>query len=191
MRIVIGVAQKMNSIRIGLISATVILGAAAFGQSRNAFLDVQGFEDVFVQPSNGGLTYQISLGPSPAMVFDNQALPITDIFGFFVLSNDDDLVPIHSDTGDWRAVENQAGIGGVAGWKTQPNNGLQPNESFSFTFQSLNAASIEQVGYHVRLTENFPGTGGNTGFATVPEPASLGVLLIGALSLLRRRKRRV
>jgi hypothetical protein len=112
------------------------------------------------------------------MVDNGVEYNITDIFGVWALSNDDDLAATHSDVGVWNAHEQNAGTGGIAGWKTNPNTGVTPNGSFIWTFDSLNASSVEQHGFHIRLNGNFPGWGGQTGYATVPEPAGYIALLM-------------
>ncbi len=161
-----------------------------WGQSRASFLSGDSFQDVIVTVAGGGLEYTVTLGPNPAFVYQSVAYPITDLFGFWVLSNDDDLFPVHSDIGVWRAHENQAGTGGIAGWHTNPNTGLTPGQQFTFTFDSLNVASVEQFGFHIRVNGTFPGTNGNTGYATVPEPATGSALGVLAVLLGRRFRAR-
>jgi hypothetical protein len=160
--------------------------SSLWGQSRVSFLQGDSFQDVVVAVAEGGLEYTVSIGPNPAFVYQSVAYPITDVFGFWVLSDDDDLFPVHQDIGVWQAHENQSGQGGIAGWKTNPNTGLTPGQQFTFTFDSLNVASVEQVGFHIRVAGTFPGTNGNTGYATVPEPATGAVL--GLLSLVFGRR---
>lgn len=161
-----------------------------WGQSRSSFLEGDGFQDVIVIVSGGGLEYTVSLGPNPAFIYQSVSHPIVDLFGFWVLSNDDDLFPVHGDIGVWRAHENQAGVGGIAGWRTNPNAGLTPGQQFTFVFDDLNVESVEQVGFHIRVEGTFPGTNGNTGYATVPEPTTLGILSLLGVAFIRRLRAR-
>lgn len=172
--------------------ATVIVATAltgAFAQTRSSFLTVDAIQDVTVTVSNGGKTFKVDVGAAPTMTYNGIEYDITDVFGFWALSNDDDLDADHSDIGVWRAHENNAGGGGIAGWKTNPNTGLRPNQSFTFDFNSLTYDRVEQFGFHIRLDGQFPGTDGNTGYATVPEPASMLGLALGLATLARRRRK--
>ena len=171
------------------IFSVCLLAAGASAQSRSSFLDVDAFEDVIVMVSNGGLTYDVELGPNPTMEYQGDIFEITDLFGFWALSNDDDLEVVHQNIGVWDAHENQAGTGGIVGWKTNPNTGLTPGDSITFTYDELTTARVEQVGFHIRLDGTFPGASGNTGFATVPEPGSLIALAFAGGLLVIRRKR--
>jgi len=178
--------------RVRLTASIILLASfgAAFGQSRDSFVDVSDIQDVFVTPSNSGLTYTASVGPAPKFVLNSISYNIIDVFGFWVLKNEDPdlLAPKNSDFGVWRVMNNTASNGEIAGWKTNSNTGLVPGQSEVFNFVSLNAAEVDQYGFHVRLDGIFPGTQGNTGFITVPEPGTLAALAVGALALFRRRR---
>lgn len=166
--------------------------ASVSAQTRSSFLAVDGFSDVFVTPSNGGLTYAVSLGANPQMFFQSQVYAITDVFGFWVLKNEDPntLSSSNSSFGVWSVWNASSGPGEIAGWKTNPNTGITPGGSVTFNFSALNVAEVDQFGFHVRLNGTFPGTNGDTGYATVPEPSALAALGLGLLSLPRRRKLR-
>lgn len=173
-----------------LIAGIFSVAGAAFGQSRSSFLDIDAFNGLTVNIFNGGLTYEISLDAAPSFDYQGNSYDITDVFGFWVLSNDDDLVFANADQNGWKADSNNAGTGGIAGWKTNPNSGITPGQSITFTFDSLDVNRVEQIGFHVRIDGTFPGTQGNTGYATVPEPASMIAIGAGVAGLLARRRRK-
>ena len=161
------------------------IAACSFGQTRSSFLGVDLISGINVTVSNAGLSFLVSVDNSPSFTYQNHVYQITKVFGFYALSDDDDLTVTNSDFsanfGPWNTNNSNSGTGGIAGWKSNPNNGITPGGSESFTFSSLNTANVERLGYHVMLNENFPGTSGNTGnITTVPEPASM-VALVGAL----------
>lgn len=175
--------------RTFLLAGAVCCAGIATAQSRSSFLDVSAFDDLTVTPQNGGLAYQVNVGNNPTFTYNGSTYTITDVFGFWVMSNDDDLSASNADVDQWRTANNNSGLGGIAGWKTNPNTGLVPNTSYTFEFDSLGVSSVEQYGFHVRLDGTFPGTNGDTGYATVPEPASMIGLGLGVLALLRRYKK--
>ena len=171
-----------------------LLATSAFGQTRSSFLGVDLISDISVSISNSGLSFLVSVGNNPSFTYQNHVYQITSVFGFYALSDDDDLVVSNTDFsgnfGPWNANNSNSGTGGIGGWKSNPNNGIVPGGSETFTFASLNTASVERLGYHVMLNENFPGTNGNTGnITTVPEPASM-VGLSGALLAVGKRARK-
>jgi hypothetical protein len=122
------------------------------------------------------------------MIYQNTAYDITDVFGFWALSNDEDLVAIQHDLDGWVVNQSNSGPGGIAGWRTNPNTGLTPGESYTFTFDSLSKDKVDQLGFHIRIDGTFPGTNGNTGFATaaIPEPGLLAPAMLGLLPFVRR-----
>jgi len=168
----------------------VALGAVTMAQSRSSFWDVSGFQDLNVEVSNGGLTYKVILGANPKMLYQSNWYNITDVFGFWTLSNDVDFNVVNQASNQWSPSNNNAGPGAIAGWKTNPNTGITPNNSYTFTFDSLNTDAVDQLGFHIRLDEYANFWNGDTGFATVPEPTSMAVLALGAIGLAARRRRK-
>jgi hypothetical protein len=150
----------------------------------------------FVGMSSGGATF----------VLGSTTYIVTDILGFYQLA---DGPGVSATNADFHGVTNNPGASNtweednsnssphhVVGWKAHPadpGNGIDPGETEHFNFGSITPlANITDTGLHVRVQGFFPGTTGPTGnirFSTVPEPATLAVLAIGGLSLLRRRKR--
>lgn len=166
------------------------MATSGLAQSRSSFLQVDAFEDLMLTVSNGGLTYNLQLGAAPKMWVGGTSYDVTGVFGVWALSNDDDLVAVNADNGVWGAHQNQSGTGGIAGWKTNPPNALHANQSMSWTFTSLNTASVEQQGFHIMTAGSWPGGGGNTGYATVPEPSGWLALLVCIPIVLAGKSRR-
>ena len=167
------------------------LGAVAFApaQSRNSFQLVSGLAGL--TSSLNGLTLDTALSSNASFVLNSQQYFITDVFGIWLLDDNDDFSASGLDIAQWNAHSNLSSTGGIAGWKTNPNTGLTPGQSNSLTFTSI-TGQAESYGYHVRIDGQLPG-GSNTLYiqgAAVPEPASLAALGIGAAALTRRRKRK-
>lgn len=163
-------------------------------QSRSSFLEIDSITGITVTPSNGGLSFLVEVSNNPSFTFANHVYHITDVFGFWNLSDDDDLTVTNAgftgNFGPWGANNSNSGTGAIAGWKSNPNNGITVGGSETFTYSSLSTGNVERLGFHVRLDENFPGTGGNTGnITTVPEPTSMIALVSGIGALIARRRR--
>lgn len=163
------------------------------GPARSAFLDVDAIAGITVSFQGPGSAL-VDVGGTPTFTYQAVTYTITDVFGFWALSNTGDIVNtltstfVDPNTGTWKDQANNGGPGGTAGWSTNPNTGLTPLQSLLFVFDAYDAGEIEQFGFHVRLDGTFPGTSGDTGFITVPAPASAATLLaVGALAARRRR----
>ncbi len=166
------------------------LTGAAMAQSRNAFVNLQAINGITL--TQNGLIMDLVVASNATIVYNNVTYTVNDVFGAFLLSNDDPFTATagSAPTG-WNFWLNNGSTGGVVGYKTPAPNGIPvpPGGSAQFTLGSL-SGSVEQVGFHIRVNEPAPFWGnGNTGFGTVPEPASM--LALGGLALaalLRRRK---
>ena len=166
------------------------LTGAAMAQSRNAFVDLQAINGISL--TQNGLILDLLVASNATIVFNNVTYTVNDVFGVFLLSNNG---PFTATAGTapsgwdfW--LNNDGGTSGVVGYKTPAPNGVPvpPGGSAQFTLGSL-SGTVDQVGFHIRVNEQAPFWGnGNTGFGTVPEPASM--LALGGLALaalLRRR----
>ncbi len=162
-------------------------GLEASAQTFGSFRQVEQLQGINVQQLSI-LDYRVSLDPGASMTFQGQTLAITDLIGFWALSVDNDIVGSTSDFGVWDADGSNAGIGGILGWRTNPNTGLNPSEFEVFSFDALNLAGIEFFGFDVRVDGIFPGTTGNTGFIYVPTAGVAAILLLAGLIILGAKR---
>lgn len=112
------------------------------------------------------------------------------MFGFWARSDDDDLTGGTTSFSVWGADASNSGPGGIIGWKTNPNTGITPGGTQSFTFDSLDLSKVERFGFHARFSSNFAPAGGNTAYVTaVPEPGTIAAVGLGIAALMRRRRK--
>ena len=175
------------------ITAVGLVGGA-IAQTRSSFLEIDAITGITVTPSNAGLSFLVEVSNAPSFTYLNHVYHITDVIGFYNLSDDDDLTVTNANFtgnfGPWNNDNSNSGQGAIAGWKSNPNNGITPGGSEVFNYSALSTGKVERLGFHVRLDELFPGTQGNTGnITTVPEPTSMIALACGVLGLFARRRR--
>jgi hypothetical protein len=181
--------RAMFAFATAAIAATV--AAPAMATTRSSFFDVSGINGITVTPL-AGLSYRVNLSDTPTFSQGGQLFPITDLFGFYALSNNADFSPLASlaPVGTFLNDSTNSGPGGIAGWRANPNRGIHPGESIVFTFDGLDQAHNNQWGFHVRVVGSFLGTAGNTGSITsVPAPTTGALAFVGGLVAWRRRRR--
>lgn len=171
------------------IAALAVSAGVASATTRSSFSDA-GISGITVTHQSG-LSYLVTVDTNPTLTIGNTSYAITDLIGFYALSNTADFNPLFSLSaqGFFADDSSNASTGGTQGWRSNPNKGVLPGGSKTFTFDGLDTAHNEQWGFHFRVDGTLP-NGGNTGSFTpkVPAPASLAVTGLAGLVALRRRR---
>lgn len=171
----------------------VTVPAFGLGQSRSSFTQVYNLQGVNVDQSPNGLAYKLALGSNATFELGSNTYIVKRVFGFWVMKdqNPDNLNPSHNDFGVWSKHSNNSGTGSIAGWKTNPNTGINPNQNVTFNFQSLNSAEVDRYGFHVLVTQ-MGHDKDETKYITgepIPEPTTIVALGLGGLAFIRRRRK--
>lgn len=168
--------------------ALAVLAGSAWGQSRSSFMFVDSFSGITVTQT-GPLTFDVSLSASPTVTVSSTTYNITDLFGFWALKDADPDLSAASGAsfGVWSWHRSTSGAGDIAGWKTNPNTGITPGNSESFTYSSLALGEVDRWGFHIRVDGTLP-FGGDTFYLAVPTPGSLALLGLAGLAASRRRR---
>lgn len=173
--------------RVLIISGLVTVAAVSHAQSRSSFQVPSTLTGVTIT-KNGPLNFTVALAGNASMFYKGKTQKIQDIFGFWLLDNNDDMKTTGNNFGAWRYHENYVGQGGIGGYKTNPNTGIKAGGSQTFAFKSIQGTN-ESFGLHVRLKDcdtlyiEVP-------CEPVPEPASMAALGLGFAAILRRRAKK-
>lgn len=200
----------MNSIKISLLATGAAFATISQATPNiNAFADGTNFSGVTV--SQSGKAYTVSVANGATVKIGSTTYNIIRAFGFFTLRdvNPDNQGASGSDfsssTGNWKFGTNNAGVGSVAGWESQGSAGVTGGHSQTFTFNTINVANVNEVGFHLGLSQHHEDDqhgdtfrssqdDENTQFVkfsgrqAVPEPFSMAALATGAIAVIRRRK---
>ncbi len=160
------------------------LAFSVSAQSISSF-HVAGISGISVLRSGNQIT--LNVGSAPTLQLGSNSYAVTEVFGVWALDDNGDMSATNGDQSGWKKSINFAGTGGIAGWKTNPNDGLI-NGSQVFTYGSL-TGSVESFGYHIRVSGNLPGGGNTAFFRPVPEPGTLAALGAGVALMGRSRRR--
>ncbi|HRI44872.1 MAG TPA: PEP-CTERM sorting domain-containing protein [Fimbriimonadaceae bacterium] len=171
--------------RLFLTAFGLALGVGASAQSISSF-NVAALTGISVNRVGNQIT--LNVGAAPTILWNSNTYNVTEVFGVWALDDDDDMGATGVNQNGWNWDTNFSGVGGIAGWKTNPNSGIL-NSSLVFNYTTL-TGTVEDFGYHIRVDGNFPGGGNTAYFRNVPEPGTMAVLGLGGLALLRRRRAR-
>lgn len=171
---------------------TIAIASAVFSQAQS----INSFNEAVitgVSASLSGNDITLTVDPGATLFYDNTLFNVTDVFGVWALNYGPNptLAAAGSTDGVWSFNKKTQSQGNIAGWNTNPNTGLTPGQSKTFTYSSI-AGDVDTFGYHIRVDGTIPSTGGNTAYFTnapVPEPASM-VILGGAVAAAFARRRK-
>lgn len=178
----------MKKFTVAAALAAAAMGSTALAQTRSSFQSTEAMTGITVT-NISGLKYNVAISANPTLKIGATIYNVTDIFGFWALSNDIDLNGTTASFAQWSAHASNSGTGGIVGWKTNPNTGITPGGNQDFTFTTLATGDVDNFGFHIRVSGTLA-DGGNTAYFTyVPAPGSAALAGMGALLGARRRRR--
>ncbi len=172
-----------------LCGVAAFASSCVFAQSISSFQNVTSMDGINVTKLTS-TSVKLSLAAGASFVYLGNTYTVDRVFGLWALDMNDDMTASGSAQNAWSFDSNYASTGGIAGWKTNPNQGQAPASSQTFNYASL-AGTVEGFGAHIRTVQNLPG-GGNTAYfkvAALPEPSSAALIAIGGIGMLIRRRK--
>src|ERR1043165_6567267 len=109
--------MRIQGICAAVVCAAGLVGTAS-ATTRSSFLTVDAVSGVTLQDL-GSLQYNVGLVSGATFTFGGNDYAITDVIGFYALSNDVDFNPFaaQSTQGNFSDDSSQSGTGATAGWR--------------------------------------------------------------------------
>lgn len=171
-----------------LITGIFAVAVAANAQTRGSFHVPSSLTGITIN-SSSKLDYSLSVATGASTFYQGKTYQISNVRGFFLLDNDNDMNVDGHSSGVWSYTENYTGQGGVAGYRTS-GTGVTPNNSpKDFHFDKVNG-TVEKYGIKINLKDCKDTLYLEIPCTPVPEPASMAVLGLGVVGIIRRRKNR-
>ncbi len=187
--------HNASAVRVWAIAVAAVAGSAvpALATTRSSFSAVDAITNATAVPSNGGFTHTVSLSAGATFSIGSNVYSITDIIGFYLLSDDLDFSPLLGlpASGAFSDDSTNSGTGGIQGWRSNPNAGISVGNTHVFNFPAnTDIGATDRLGFHVRVNGTFPGTSGNTGNITlIPTPGVAALWSVVGLAAAPRRRR--
>lgn len=172
--------------RIIIVTSLAALAALSAAQTRGTFQVPSTLTGITIT-KNSPLNFNVALASNASMFYQGRSYQIQDVFGFWLLDNNDDMTTSGNNFGVWQYHQNYNGEEGIGGYKTNPNTGIKAGQNQNFEYKTVQGNN-EAYGVHIRLKNS------DTLYVEmprnpVPEPASMAALGIGFAAILRRRKK--
>ncbi|MFT3687246.1 MAG: hypothetical protein QM783_20375 [Phycisphaerales bacterium] len=194
-------STRTRLLSLAALGAGMAVASTASATTINSFLTGAVFHGVTISPAttpSGGsnVSYTVTLNAGAYVTYGGNDYPLSSLIGFYAMRYNANLSqPSLSNSGLFSTDNDHRSAGSIYGWKSNPNDGITPGNSHTFTFQTL-SGDYTQFGFHISVAEGyfFPGTDGRTGNMTgtfaqlTPTPGSAALFGIGALASARRRR---